>query len=106
MMAWIFPEFEFRWTCPEIDKGLEDTKSGIEGELYDIICELTDGMTEHEADEWVRDRLTNFMEHISDTFEGVRSSNSEMREAADKQIEALGYEIENLQEEIRGLHAD
>jgi hypothetical protein len=105
-MAWIFPEFEFRWTCPEIDKGLENTKSGIEDELYGIVFELTTGWSEHDASEWVRDKLDNFMEHVGDSFEGVRSSNCEMREAADKQIERLGYEIESLQEEIRRLRAD
>lgn len=96
--------FDYNHTCPIIDGGIRDIQDTIDSKIYDCF------VGETHIDDIDQSRLIkDLTEEITSIFEGVRESNSNMRDAAEKQLNALedekNGEIEELQEEIENLKA-
>jgi hypothetical protein len=85
--------FNYDYTCPTIDEAIEMFKSSLTDEL--LATEKFDGK-----------EIDNIVEKVYfDTeafFEGVRDSNSNMREEAEDQIEDLEKKISDSEEEKEG----
>lgn len=83
---------DFRYTCTEIDSGITDAKESIKNHLDDLLeesCPLFQGDAKNNFIEGYANSLYDDISHI---FEGVRSTNEEIRKEADAQIDRLEQE--------------
>src|SRR5690554_6913473 len=91
----------FGFTCPDIDEGLRDAKGYIEDYLFDLL----EGFVED--DDVREDLIKTYTEYIygdvSTAFERVRDCNSDLRKAAEEQIEELENDKENLDYRVAEL---
>lgn len=110
--------FNYKYTCPDINKAIDNFKQVISDSLDDIIVELNPLFYGTEAKiAFRKDWEQGIYSQVESCFENTRDSNSNIRDEADKQIqesheEVEEYkrmhdkaesEIEHLQEEIREL---
>lgn len=95
--------FEYPNTCPDIDHDISKSKETLFYSLHDMIHELCPRMSSETinsvADEYT-DALYNEIESI---FESVRNTNVKMREEAERQIECLENDVEDLQKKVTEL---
>jgi chromosome segregation ATPase len=75
-------DFDYKHTCPAIDKGLDRLHS----EIYNYDSESFDAASLYDG--------------VSRIFEDVRATNVDMRNAAEKQISDLANRIEDLESEL------
>ena len=100
--------FDYRYTCPAIDKNIDDTKHIIESHISSIMLELSPLLQTlcnlpSEVQEWVDGATEDLYRELEDTFENLRSSNEDMRTSADLQIRELESELEDALIEIKVL---
>src|SRR5574343_445081 len=97
--------FEYPYTCPTIDKCIDECEDII---LYNIERFLCSNFSSESYNiiELSKELSDSIYEKISYCFENVRETNEKMRNAADKQIihlndeiNDLNYKIENLEDE-------
>ena len=92
--------FDYWYTCPIIDKEIvkiqESLESGINGLIADISPYIPEDVLVKLAEQYAAD----FYSDISNYIEAVRDANSDIRNAAEKQIEEQQTEIENLQYDL------
>lgn len=89
--------FDFSNTCPRIDKAIGQAESALEqlmDELLEEACPLLSGSARQNI---VIDWGKRALEAVSDAFETVRSTNEEMRRAAEDQIERLARELDDAE---------
>lgn len=86
---------DYPYTCPQIDRVI----SGIEEEIEEWFEYITEYVKEDD-----RDNIPNWVKRVSDDVvahvEDIRKINSDMRDAADKQIKTLQEEIEDLEDDL------
>ena len=90
--------FQFKHTCPEIDKNLEKLKDDFFDLLEEFKTEIQQG---NNLD--TNDYTYDLYELIEKTYEAVRSTNEKMRAAAEGQMTDLINEATDLKEEIKEL---
>lgn len=93
------------YTCPEIDKCIEDAKEVIHNTFYDTLEELCPviDMNSEAAITWVKIAADSLYDSLEPVFEDLRSSNEELRGAAENQISELINELEELEYRIKEL---
>ena len=96
--------FDYPYTCPTIDSGLESVKSEIESKLEDVLTEYRDNSEGNEEDQVLINGLVSehadiLYDEIANSFEEVRTSNSDMRDEAEKQLKELEDEFDTIVEE-------
>lgn len=92
--------FDYKYTCPDIDKQIDCFKSSLSDRLDEIIEELNPMFynTSYKID-YRRDLEELLYNDAEQCFEGVRKTNEDMRKEAEHQIDNLTDELE----EQRGL---
>lgn len=91
---------EYRYTCSEIDEHIKDAKGVIDGHIDKILSEACPLLEDASRRKSVEEYEKELYEELSPVFEGARSANEQIRNAADKQIEALQEEVKDLDEEL------
>lgn len=91
----------FPHTCSKIDKAIDNCKTILYNQLYDIIKELSPLIPDNHISRLASDYSDNLYDKISDCFESVRETNEEMREQADYQIKNLVEKIEELEDIVK-----
>lgn len=87
--------FNYGWTCPDIDKQIDIFKSSLSDRLDKLIEELSPKFAEtSNSTQYREDWLETIYEDAENCFEKVRSCNSDIRNAAEKQIQELEDELE------------
>lgn len=91
--------FNYGWTCPDIDKQIDIFKSDLSNRLDELIGELSPKFAETSTFiQYREDWLKTIYGDAENCFEEVRTCNSDIRDAAEKQIQDL---IDELEEEKR-----
>lgn len=96
-------ELDFNYTCGEIDDAITDVKSLAETVLTDFLYDLSNCDNEEDTQRLLRDSLGYFNDEFIHYFEKVRQLNSDMRDAADKQLTSLDNELYDCQQETLDL---
>ena len=101
---------DYGWTCGTIDDNIKDFKSLLESHLSDMIdscCPLLEGK---QKSDFIKDNVNYIYSDCENIFEDLRECNSDMRKEADRQIdlleeekEQLEYDVTNSQEKIDDL---
>lgn len=98
--------FDYRHTCPIIDKAIASAKQEIESaidSMLDEACPLFQGQAKREYVVDQGNAMYSALEHL---FESVRDSNVDMRDAADDQITTLEEKIAELEARIEELEKE
>lgn len=88
--------FYYPHTCPDIDKNIESAKSYLYDNIESMLEECCPMLKDFQKVEYIKSWVGNIYRDMEDIFEGVRTTNQDMRSEADRQISALEEEIENL----------
>ncbi len=95
--------FDYGYTCPEIDAAINQAKAEIESHIDDILSDAC-GLLEKKQRAELAARYAEQLYHdLEGAFEKARSSNEKMRDAADDQISGLKDEVESLEARIDQL---
>ena len=87
--------FDYRYTCPEIDKEINSFKESLSDHLIDLISELNPMFAETDKEKKYReDRVRVIYDSAENCFEGVRRANEDMRKEAERQVQELIEEFE------------
>ena len=89
-------EFNFPNTCPKIDRALTEVEQGLEKAISDLLEEACPFLDSRSLIRISEEKVKDFMKLVSPGFETVRELNSEMRYAAEVQIESLFEELNSL----------
>lgn len=84
--------FDYPYTCPKIDKCIDEAEDKISDFLSDCLQEALPLLSTETHNFLVKIWTQDLYMSLEKIFEETRSSNSEMRNAAEKQIK----ELENL----------
>lgn len=95
--------FNFDYTCPKIDKAIDETKNTLQSYLKDCISGLCPDIAKREVIELANEWSEHYYCDSANYFEIVRKSNEEMRREANNQIDKLLLEIQDLKEWIKEL---
>lgn len=96
--------FDYGYTCPSIDKLIDEAKEQIHDHLESVVLENNPYVLSHDIPQSLKEHIKDvsdaLYEALEDVFEGCRSINEEMRDAADKQVNELEEQVENLEAEV------
>lgn len=96
--------FDYGYTCPSIDKLIDEAKDQIHDHIESVVLENNPYILSHgipqSLKEHIKDVSDTLYEALEDVFEGCRSINEGMRDAADKQIGELEEQVEILEAEV------
>jgi vacuolar-type H+-ATPase subunit I/STV1 len=95
--------FDYSYTCPKIDKEINSVKSTIGSFLKDYIERLCPLMSSSTVLELSNDWTEELYESLESAFETVRETNSDIRAAAENQIDKLEERISEMEDEIEAL---
>lgn len=95
--------FDYPYTCPDIDKAIDDCKDKLRQQIEILISDACPFMKSMSVDEKAREYSQYFWEAVEEAFEGARESNKFIRKAAEHQITALEDEVDNLQDQVQQL---
>jgi len=95
---------DFGHTCPDIDSNIGDFNEALIDEIKWIIEDSRrhthEEMVEHKVYDTYAGEIYKQLEHY---FEGVRSTNEDMRKQADWQINELEDQLEATKDELEEL---
>lgn len=91
--------FKYAHTCPDIDKGIEDFKSNIEWEIDEMLDKSSPLLQEEPKKEFMKSYIDSIYNNFQNSFESVRKTNEDMRQAAELQIEVLEEQLADLERE-------
>ena len=98
------------YTCPDIDRVIEDSKDVLRDYLTDVLVELNplveDCLDKPHIRKWLDDNVSSFYSGLEDVFEGVRSTNEDLRSSVEYQIGELVNELEEAQATIQQLESE
>lgn len=87
--------FDYKHTCPDIDKEISNFKQSLSDNLLDLISELNPMFyNTHGGREYRESWESTIYDSAEDCFESVRKTNEDMRKEAEHQIENLVEELE------------
>lgn len=92
--------FEYEFTCPTIDKALDEIDTVVDYAIDDILKHDY----ENAEVQFRLDLRQDILDAIYVAVEKVRTSNQDIREAAEKQITELFDELSSAAEEIDDLN--
>ena len=95
--------FNYLYTCPKIDKAIDEAKSTIVSCLNDYIMDLCPYIPKEKVNELSETWGNHLYNEISGAFETVRETNEDMRRDAEYQIGRLESELDDLHSEIKEL---
>ena len=98
--------FDYGWTCPDIDKGIDQIKNDIENYFIDIMDECCPLIEGEQKKKIVNDYVNNLYNDLESVFEDVRKSNEDMRRDADNQIERLDSEVDDMKSIINDMEIE
>lgn len=96
--------FDHPHTCPDINKAIESFEDTCKNYLIDILsdaCPLLEGEAKNNI---VKRYIEYICNETIDIFEDVRKTNSDIRDEAEKQIDAIDTENRDLKDEIEDLY--
>lgn len=93
-------EFDYPNSCPKIDKAIEQAKRNIYGFINDLLDEACPLLPAARRDELATDYADRLYRDLEDGFETVRSTNEDMRRAADSQISDLMDKLNDVESEL------
>ena len=93
--------FNYYYTCPLIDEGIERSKDHIEEELKEMHQRVLDGES-IDIEDYVKSIYVELEAH----FEAVRTSNENIRSAAEDQINDLETEVHDHQVAVNDAEAE
>ena len=97
--------FDYPHTCPKIDKNITEFKD----QLYQLIDNLISDHNElfyeqlyktKQLDKYVQQHVDNLYNDVEQIFEAVRTSNSDIRNAAEHQLSIKQNIIDDLESEL------
>lgn len=91
-------EFDYKYTCSEIDQVISDTKDIVERYIEEILDEACPLLTGQAKSDFIKSHSTSMNEEITDEFEILRTLNSDMRAEAERQMEECTKELEASEE--------
>ncbi len=98
--------FDYKWTCPEINRSISSADSEISEALRILISKLRPDFSIDEVYAMAKTEADDLYERLEPCFENVRDENSKMRDAAEKQISDLEGEVAEKEEEISRLEKE
>lgn len=99
--------FDYNWTCSYIDQDISSFKEAsfetCKYFLTRIVDEYEIDISEADFTNEVKDLADEIYNGAEDIFDNTRSHNTDMRDEADKQVDILKGEVEELAEERDNL---
>lgn len=96
-----FKMFDYPYTCPKIDKNIEQFKGSLENFLESLVQDLNPMYADTEQfKSYVQNKAEEFYEEVEPLFEDVREANSNLRNAAEHQLTKLQQQVEQLESQI------
>lgn len=96
--------FDHGHTCPDIDRGIKSIKDSFFSTIENLLIRING---EELCPESIADHCSDLSyclyQDVEAEFEGVRTSNEDMRKDADYQISNLEDRIENLEWQVQDL---
>lgn len=88
--------FDYKWTCPNIDKAITRAKDKIHSSIERIVSECCPILDGNKFENFVKDWSEYIYSEIEECFETVRSSNEKIRAEAETQIYELEQKVERI----------
>lgn len=95
--------FDYQWTCPIIDKNIDNARDIIKDFLESTIEEFCPMINRNDLYKFSKQYADMLFSNLESCFESTRESNQDMRKAADLQISDLESEIADLKDQIADL---
>lgn len=97
--------FDYRYTCPDIDKQISNFKEKMSDYVDEIIDDFSPMFAKtSESINYREDCLSEIYDFTEDIFEKTRQTNSDMRKEAESQLtqmkEEFTEEIDSLKKEL------
>ena len=97
--------FNYPHTCPKIDKNISEFKDMLYQHLDNLISEHNELFYEQlcktkQLDKYIQQYVDNLYNDVEYIFESVRESNSDIRSAAEYQVNEKQDIIDELQAEL------
>ena len=93
--------FDYPNTCPKIDSAISEAKEQMESYIEDILIDACGLLPDKTRRELAADYANQLYRRIEDAFEEVRTTNVDIRDAAEQQISDLKDELESLGHELK-----
>jgi len=94
---------DYGYTCPDINRSIDDLKSEIQAILKDMANEICPLLTTEILTTISKGYMPSIYDIIESYIEDIRQTNSDLRSSAEKQIDDLEDEIDNLKYEVKSL---
>ncbi len=98
--------FDFHYTCPDIDKNIRDFENDLESEINDIIVDISPKIPQAERLLLAEKYSNSIYKSAEMYFENVRKTNENMREEAEAQIQRLLNQVEELEQQVKELERE
>ena len=97
--------FDFPHTCPKIDKNINEFKDQLFQHIDNLISDHNELFYEQldktkQLEKYIQQYVDNLYNDVEQIFETVRSSNSDIRDAAEYQINEKQNIIDHLEAEL------
>ena len=97
--------FNYPYTCPKIDKNINEFKDQLFQHIDNILCDLNEPLYNQlyqskQLESYINNYVNNIYDDVKDIFETVRTSNSDIRDAAEYQINEKQNIIDCLKAEL------
>lgn len=90
---------DYPWTCSVIDDEIDSARQDFHWFVSEIIEEIAPNL--ENKDKEIKEWTEYFYSKAENVFENTRSSNNDIREKADTQIEKLEEQISDLEGELK-----
>ena len=97
--------FDYPYTCPKIDKNITEFKDQLYQHIDNLISDHNELFYEQldktkQLDKYIQQYVDNLYNDVEQIFETVRTSNSDIRDAAEYQINEKQNIIDHLEAEL------
>jgi len=93
--------FKYSLTCPKIDKSIVKCRKKVEKSLKSLIHKLCPMIPDSSVNKIAKEETETVFVSLEDIFEEVRETNSNMRKAAEDQIDSVIYRLEYRIDELK-----
>ena len=93
-------DFDYGHTCPDIDANIKEFKTTLTDHLDDVLSDSSPLLEGKPKDLYIENTIKLYYSQYEAIFEDLRRSNTDMRDAAEKQIADIGLERDNHEETI------
>ena len=97
--------FDFPYTCPKIDKNIDEFKDQLFQHIDSILSDLNEPLYNQlyqskQLESYINNYVNNIYDDVKDIFETVRTSNNDIRDAAECQLSTKQNIINDLESEL------